>query len=75
MHASQKLSLVRHTLRQMSATDREKIVSSLPPESELRQAINDLNRIRNVGDMAALEILLQLFHLVFKADNGQQPNQ
>lgn len=73
MHANQKLSLVRHTLRQMSATDREMVVNSLPPDSELRQAIGELRHIRWVGDMVALEILLQVFDLAFKVDDGQQP--
>jgi hypothetical protein len=57
----------------MSATDREMVVNSLPPESELRQAISELRHIRWVGDMVALEVLLQVFDLVFKVDDGQQP--
>jgi len=63
MHLNRKLSLVRFTTADMKSADISALVTSLPMESEARQALELLKEIRDVGDVSAVEILLAMLEV------------
>lgn len=65
MHLNRKLSIVRFATADMKSADIQAIVSSLPVESEARQAIELLKEIKDVGDVSAVELLLATIGVCF----------
>lgn len=69
MHLNRKLSTIRFTTADMKSTDISEIVTSLPIESEARQALELLKEIRDVGDVSAVEILLATLEVCLNGCN------
>ena len=57
----EKLSAVRYAIREMDSNQLKALVDSLPARTETRQAIERLKKIKDVGNVVALEVLLQMF--------------
>lgn len=57
---------------QLTSDQARKLVSSLPMESETRQRLESIKRIKHVGDAIALEVLLKLIRFLDECDNGSR---
>ena len=68
IHINRQLSRVRFALEKRNSDEISSFVTSLPVTSETRQAIEQLKKIKNVGDVGAVEILLAVVGLAFQDD-------